>query len=77
MRILIDNSSLFAGGGIQVATSFLNDLKTFNNEHLYWVLQSPNSAKTIDTTTFPENFMFCDIPEEIYTSKLRRSRYVK
>lgn len=77
MRILIDNSSLFAGGGIQVATSFLNDLKTFNNEHLYWVLQSPHSAKTIDTTTFPENFIFCDIPEEIYTSKLRRIRYVK
>ncbi len=77
MRILIDNSNLFAGGGIQVATSFLNDLKIFNNGHLYWVLQSPYSAKTIDTTTFPENFMFCDIPEEIYTSKLRRSRYVK
>ena len=27
MKILIDNSNLFAGGGIQVATSFLNDLK--------------------------------------------------
>jgi hypothetical protein len=26
MRILIDNSNLFAGGGIQVAVSLLNDL---------------------------------------------------
>ena len=69
MRILIDNSNLFAGGGIQVATSFLNDLKTFNKEHLYWVLQSPHSAKTIDKTTFPENFVFCNIPEKIYTAK--------
>lgn len=77
MRILIDNSNLFAGGGIQVATSFLNDLKTFNNEHLYWVLQSPHSAKTIDTATFPKNFVFCDIPEKIYTAKLKRSKFVK
>lgn len=77
MRILIDNSNLFAGGGIQVATSFLNDLKTFNKEHLFWVLQSPHSAKTIDTTTFPENFVFSNIPEKIYTAKLKRSNFVK
>ena len=77
MRILIDNSNLFAGGGIQVATSFLNDLKTFNNEHLYWVLQSPHSAKTIDTASFPKNFVFYDIPEKIYTAKLKRSKFVK
>ena len=77
MRILIDNSNLFAGGGIQVATSFLNDLKTFNNEHLFWVLQSPHSAKTIDTASFPKNFVFCNIPEKIYTAKLKRSNFVK
>lgn len=77
MRILIDNSNLFAGGGIQVATSFLNDLKTFNKEHLFWVLQSPHSAKTIDTTIFPENFVFSNIPEKIYTAKLKRSNFVK
>nr|WP_315125033.1 glycosyltransferase [uncultured Capnocytophaga sp.] len=77
MRILIDNSNLFAGGGIQVATSFLNDLKAFNKEHLFWVLQSPHSAKTIDTTIFPENFVFSNIPEKIYTAKLKRSNFVK
>jgi len=77
MRILIDNSNLFAGGGIQVATSLLNDLKTFNKEHLFWVLQSPHSAKTIDTATFSKNFVFYDIPEKIYTAKLKRSNFVK
>lgn len=77
MRILIDNSNLFAGGGIQVATSFLNDLKTFSKEHLFWVLQSPHSAKTIDTASFPKNFVFCNIPEKIYTAKLKRSNFVK
>ncbi len=27
MKLIIDNSNLFAGGGLQVAASFLRDLK--------------------------------------------------
>ncbi len=75
MKIIIDNSNLFAGGGLQVAVSFLNDLKEIETEYIFCVVQSPNSAKVIDKSTFPKNFFFYDISENL--SKTQKIKQVK
>ncbi len=75
MKIIIDNSNLFAGGGLQVAVSFLNDLKEIETEYIFCVVQSPNSAKVIDKSTFPKNFFFYDISENL--SKAQKIKQVK
>jgi len=58
MKILIDNSNLFAGGGIQVAISFLYDLIKQGNEHEFVVVQSYKIASLVDESIFPSNFSF-------------------
>ncbi|REC49863.1 hypothetical protein DRF62_19260 [Chryseobacterium piscium] len=64
MKILIDNSNLYAGGGIQVATSFLYDLITICDENQYHVVQSVNSAKQINKLDFDKRFQFYDLTEK-------------
>lgn len=61
MKILIDNSNLNAGGGIQVATSFLYDLQSISENNLYYVVQSLNSAKQIKKKDFDDRFHFYDL----------------
>lgn len=77
MKILIDNSNLFAGGGIQVSTSFLKDVNTLSTQHEFFVIQSPNSAKQINRSEFPDNFRFFDIPENVHKNLYKRSNFVK
>lgn len=77
MKILIDNSNLYAGGGIQVAISFLNDLKELNLEHEYHIIQSPNIAKQVDISNFPSNFTFYDLPFLEHKNIFKRIRYTK
>ena len=77
MKIIIDNSNLFAGGGIQVATSFLYDLNSLNLDHQFHVIQSFNSSKQIEKTDFLTNFHFYDLNDEISSSIFRRSQKVK
>ena len=73
MKILIDNSNLFAGGGIQVANSFISDLKEINeSNNIYHIIQSPNSAKSIDKNKFSKNFIFYDLDDETTKSKTKR-----
>lgn len=76
MKILIDNSNLFAGGGIQVATSFLYDLQTIKNNNLYYVVQSINSAKQIIKSDFDNRFIFFDLTTE-NSSIFKRCNFVK
>lgn len=64
MKIIIDNSNLFAGGGIQVATSFLYDLQELQNPDKYYVVQSVNSAKQISKKDFDDRFIFFDLSSE-------------
>lgn len=64
MKILIDNSNLYAGGGIQVATSFLHDLSIIEDDNQYHVVQSVNSAKQINKLDFDKRFKFYDLTEE-------------
>lgn len=78
MKILIDNSNLFAGGGIQVANSFINDLKEINeSNNIYHIIQSPNSAKSIDKNKFSKNFIFYDLDDETTKYKTKRIKKVK
>lgn len=59
-RIVIDNSNLFTGGGIQVAASFLDDLRNISDEFefVFHVIQSANCAKAIDESMFSNKFIF-------------------
>lgn len=77
MKILIDNSILYVGGGIQVATSFLYDLLYLNVDHEYTVIQSPNFALQINQKDFKSNFVFYDMPAEVFENIRKRSSYVK
>jgi len=77
MNLIIDNSNLFAGGGIQVAISFLKDLKNLNFDHTYHVIQSPNMAKAFGEVDFPNNFKFYKLSENAAFSKKTRIQQVK
>lgn len=77
MNLVIDNSNLIVGGGIQVGTSFLNDLKKINLDYQYHVIQSSNSLKEIDKSMFPINFHFYDLNEDETKSISKRIKRVK
>lgn len=77
MRIIIDNSNLSAGGGIQVALSFLDDLKNLKIQHEFHVIQSPNISKVVKKEVFPNNFHYYDIKEDIHMSLIKRLLEVK
>lgn len=64
MKVLIDNSNLYAGGGIQVATSFLYDLISIKDDNEYHVIQSVNSAKQVNKIDFDKRFKFYDLTEK-------------
>lgn len=77
MRIIIDNSNLFAGGGIQVATSFLNDLSTISTDFEFFVVQSYTISKQIDKNKFDKKFHFFDLDEPTSKSILKKSKVLK
>lgn len=72
MKVLIDNSNLFAGGGIQVAASFLNDLKETELNHSFLIVLSPNASKAISTDGFGEKFDFVVLNEQEYNGITNR-----
>lgn len=61
MKIIIDHSNLVVGGGIQVGSSFLNDLRKIRAAHEFHIIQSFYSKESIDKSLFPENFIFYDL----------------
>lgn len=77
MTIVIDNSNLYAGGGIQVATSFMNDLNSIDLNHEYHIIQSPYLSVQIRKSLFSKNFTFYDLKESDFKSKRQRRRVVK
>lgn len=83
MRIFIDNSNLNVGGGIQVATSFLNDLKNLDNMgslndfELIHIIQSSNSSLQIDKNYFSKKFIFHDLDKNCEKSITKRVAQVK
>lgn len=75
MRILIDNSNLFAGGGIQVAVSLLNDLKKIETLHEFIVLQPTGMKGKIEEISFDSKFTFVQIDEKVHLNILKRVSY--
>lgn len=57
MKILINCSNLKVGGGLQVAHSFLYEIKN-NVEHQFIVVLSDFLKYQINQTEFPDNFIF-------------------
>lgn len=58
MRILINCSNLVAGGGIQVAHSFISYLKVKSDD--FYVVMSYSLSQLIDRSSFPPNIHFFD-----------------
>jgi len=58
MKIVLNTSNLYFGGGLQVALSFINELKTLNKKHNYYIFLSQALKKQIDQASFAENFIF-------------------
>ena len=57
MKLIINTSTLYVGGGVQVAISFLNEIaKSIDNE--YHVFLSNETNKYIDKKIFSQNFYF-------------------
>lgn len=61
MKLLINTGTVLKGGGLQVANSFIQELKNIK-EHEYHIFLSKTIAKQIDRSSFPYNFHFYDIP---------------
>jgi glycosyltransferase involved in cell wall biosynthesis len=57
MRIIVNCSNLEKGGGIQVAISFIQECKHFN-ENEYHVFLSPKISSQLDLKEFSKNFHF-------------------
>lgn len=57
MKIIINCSNLKVGGGLQVAHSFLYEIKA-NTEHQFIVILSDFLKYQINQTEFPDNFKF-------------------
>lgn len=57
MKIFINASNLRQGGALQVAHSFLNEIKE-NTNHQFTVVLSTDLARQIQTNLFPKNFEF-------------------
>lgn len=74
MKLLIDCSNLYAGGGLQVAKSFLNDLRELGLNHNYHIIQSKNFARVFTKDNFPNNFEFYELGEKEEKSILKRRK---
>lgn len=76
-KILIDCSNLQAGGGIQVALSFLSDLISMSLTDDFTVLLSPQMLDSITKETYDNNFTFIEMPQRKYRNLFVRSRYIR
>lgn len=61
MRLIINTATLYQGGPIQGAASFLDECKDIRDNE-YHVFLGIAAARCIDTEGFPENFHFHRIP---------------
>lgn len=77
MKILIDHSNLIVGGGIQVGTSFVYDLRSAEEPNEYHIVQSVDSMKAVDTSQFPDNFYFYNLTEQETRSIFKRRKKVR
>lgn len=57
MRIIINTASTYKGGGVQVARSFIEECRNFE-EHEYHIIQGEMLSGLIDSEEYPQNFSF-------------------
>ncbi len=60
-KIIVNTTNLVKGGAVQVALSFLEELKEWGTDEYFVFLSTPVSAQ-LDLETFPGNFAFYDFP---------------
>ena len=72
MKILINTSNLYVGGGVQVALSFINELKELNMSYIYHIFLSLEINKQIEQEKFPNNFYFYIIDKSPASLKTRK-----
>jgi len=72
MKIIINCSNLYIGGGVQVAVSIINELKILNNNHQYHIFLSPVISKQVNPIAFPANIKFYLIEKSPTSLKTRR-----
>ena len=82
MNILIDCTNLKVGGGVQVATSFINDLydlDMFENQlishYKFYIALSTQMKNSFGGKKFSERFIFLN--KRNYLSKIETSKYLK
>lgn len=73
MKLIINTSNLYVGGGLQVAISFINELKTLQQDNEYHVFLSQAASNQIEQETFPNNFHFYLIETSPSSLKTRKS----
>ena len=61
MKLLINTSNLSVGGGLQVALSFINEIKNIINNNEYHIVMTNKISMQLDIYTFPKNFSFYNI----------------
>ncbi|EIF51219.1 glycosyltransferase family 4 protein [Sulfurovum sp. AR] len=73
MNIIINTSNLYVGGGLQVALSFINELKELNKHYQYHVFLSIAVSDQIDEDSFSDNFHFYLIKKSPASLKTRKA----
>lgn len=61
MRIIVNTSNMVIGGGVQVALSFLEELKRIGRDR-YFVFLSAPVASQLELASFPDRFAFYHFP---------------
>ncbi|WP_415407163.1 glycosyltransferase [Sulfurovum sp. CS9] len=77
MKIIINTSNLNGGGGVQVALSFINELKYMDKDHEYYIFLSKEVNAQIDQKEFPDNFEFYLIDKSPASLKTRKEIVAK
>ncbi len=72
MNLLINTSNLYLGGGLQVALSFINELKEMNTSNDYHIFLSQAIDKQLDKKNFSDNFHFYLIERSPASLKTRK-----
>jgi len=72
MKLIINTSNLYVGGGLQVALSFINELREIKSTHEYHIFLSQATDKQIDKSLFSDNFHFYLINRSPASLKTRK-----
>lgn len=72
MKIIINTSNLYVGGGLQVALSFMNELKVMDTSYSYHIFLSQAIDKQLEKNSFPKNFYFYLIERSPASLKTRK-----